>query len=450
MHAEMRPFAERNTVVIGAIGLCLTAALTLGALEFKKLLFFTTTEYSAYFADASGLLTGEAVRVSGVKAGEVKAISLEGQRVRVVFDVDKNIHLRDRTEAAIRTKSVLGTKFLEVTSRGQGALSGPIPLERTTPAYQLADALGDLATTVGGLDTDQLNRSLMTLSDTFKDTPAGLQVAVKGLARFSQTLNERDTQIRGLLQNADKATAVLAKRSDQVVGLVNSTDALLSQLLTQRAALDQLSGNINSLASQVSGFISDNRSQMRPALDKLNGVLTIVDNQKERLQKSLKLLNKYALSLGETVGSGPFFFSYVANLIPGQFIQPFVDAAFSDLGLDPHTLLPSQRFDPQTGQKATPPLPMPYPRTGQGGEPRKTLPDAITGNPDQKSCGPAGIPLPGPGCYPYREPLPAPPPGGAPPGPPASVPPAPQPTRIYTPAPNEVPPSDAPKVSGSR
>ena len=29
---------------------------------------------------------------------------------------------------------------------------------------------------------------------------------------------------------------------------------------------------------------------MRPALDKLNGVLTILDNRKERLQKSIKLL----------------------------------------------------------------------------------------------------------------------------------------------------------------
>ena len=68
-------------------------------------------------------------------------------------------------------------------------------------------------------------------------------------------------------------------------------------------------------------------------------------------------------------------------------------------------LLPSQLTDPQTGQAATPALPMPYPRTGQGGEPRLNLPDAITGKP--------GDPR-----YPYREPPPAPPPGGPPPGPP--------------------------------
>ena len=130
------------------------------------------------------------------------------------------------------------------------------------------------------------------------------------------------------------------------------------------------------------------------------------------------------MSLGESVPSGPFFKTYVANLLPGQFVQPFIDAAFSDLGLDPNVLLPSQRTDPQIGQPGTPALPVPYPRTGQGGEPHLTLPDAITGNPGDQGCGPPGLPLPGPtGCYPYREPLPAPPPGGPPPGPPAEAPP---------------------------
>jgi phospholipid/cholesterol/gamma-HCH transport system substrate-binding protein len=120
-------------------------------------------------------------------------------------------------------------------------------------------------------------------------------------------------------------------------------------------------------------------------------------------------------------------------------LQPFVDAAFSDLGLDPNTLLPSQRIDPQVGQPATPALPIPYPRTGQGGEPRLTLPDAITGKP--------GDPR-----YPYREPLPAPPPGGPPPGPPAAPPPNQRNTETPLlnpdlPAPGEIPPVTNPAPS---
>ena len=429
----MKSFSERNTPLIGAIGVAAVAAIVLAALNFQKLPFLNqANEYSAYFADAGGLHTGASVDVSGFPAGKVSSMELDGARVLVTFSVDRKIFLGDRTEAAIKTKSLLGSKVLDVISRGDGELTTTIPIERTVSPYQLPDALGDLATTISGLNTDQLSDSLATLAQTFSGTAPELRNAVQGVARFSQTLNERDAQLRNLLANARKATTVLAQRTDQIVTLVKSTNALLVELRTQSSAIDQIWNNISAVAQQLKGFIAENRQQLRPALEKLNGVLAIVDNRKERIQDAIKRLNAYALSLGEAVSSGPFFKAYLANLLPGQFVQPFVDAAFSDLGLDPATVLPSERIDPPTGQPATPALPVPHPRTGQGGEPRLTLPDAITGKP--------GDPR-----YPYREPPPAPPPGGPPPGPPAPPPPGvqntpePTPSPVYVPAPGEVP-----------
>lgn len=449
----MKTFAERNPLIIGAVGLTATAGLVLASLFYDKLPFFSGgTTYSAYFAESGALKSNADVQVSGYRVGQVSSIKLDGPKVLVRFKIADNIRLGDRTEAAIKTNTLLGTKILQVNPRGTGKLSHIIPLERTTSPYQLSDALGDLTKTINGLDTRQLSSSLATLAQTFKDTPPDLRIAVEGVSRFSQALNTRDDQLRNLLANANKATTVLARRTDQIVSLIHDTNALLASLLTQSSALDHIAGNLSALSKQLSGLVADNRTQLRPTLDKLNGVLTILDNRKDRIQKSIKLLNNYAMSLGESVASGPFFNAYVVNLLPGQFVQPFIDAAFSDLGLDPHTLLPSQRTEPPVGQPATPPLPMPYPRTGQGGEPRRTLPDAITGNPGDHPC-----PLPGPGCYPYREPPPAPPPGGPPPGPPAPAPPGlgsvpdPTPAPIYVPAPGEVAPGSAtPQPGGSQ
>ena len=428
----MKLFSERNPMIIGAVGLSAVAAVVLAALEYQKLPFLNQGRtVSAYFADAGGLRTGNGVEVSGFPVGKVSSIDLDGPGVLVEFKIGKGIHLGNRTEAAIKTKGLLGAKILDVIPRGGGQLEGPIPMDRSVSPYQLPDVLGDLATTISGINTGQLSSSLATLAQTFATTPPDLRNAVQGVARFAQTLDERDAQLRSLLDNAAKATGVLAKRTDQVVSLVKDTNALLAQLRTQSAALDHLFTNISAVSRQLKGFIAENRQQLRPALDKLNGVLAIVDNRKERVQQSIKLLNTYAMSLGESVSSGPFFKAYVVNLLPGQFIQPFISSAFSDLGLDPATLLPSQVTDPQTGQPATPPLPMPYPRTGQGGGPRRNLPDAITGNPDDHQCGLPGVALPGPGCYPYRQPPPAPPPGGPPPGGPAVPVPPPTPTPIH-------------------
>ena len=434
----MKTFAERDPLLLGTIGVAVTAAVVLGALQYKELPFIKSGKsYSAYFAEAGGLTSGAAVQVSGMRVGEVSSISLDGPRVLVEFNVDKNISLGERTEAAIKTKTLLGAKIVELLPRGDGQLSGTIPLERTTSPYQLPDALGDLTTTLSGLNTTQLSDSLATLAQTFSDTPPDLKLAVDGIARLSQTLNTRDEQLRKLLENANKSTGVLADRVDQVVSLITNTNALLAELRSQSGALDEISRNISYISRQLQALVAENKAQLRPALDKVNDLLGILDNRKQRLQEALTRLNQYAMSLGEAVASGPYFNAYLANLLPGQFIQPFVDAAFSDLGLDPNTLLPSERIDPQTGQPATPALPLPFPRTGQGGEPRLTIPDAITGNP--------GDPR-----YPYRAPPPAPPPGGPPPGPPAPPPPGqasttePTPSPVHEPAPNEAPPLTAP------
>jgi phospholipid/cholesterol/gamma-HCH transport system substrate-binding protein len=434
VHAEVKSFSERNPVTIGAIGVGLTLGVVVAAMNYDKLpLLNHHKEYSAYFAEAGGLVADAAVQVSGLEVGTVESLRLDGPRVLVKFNVDDNVRLGDRSEAAIKTKTVLGAKVLELTPRGEGRLAGPIPLDRTHSAYQLPDALGDLAMTISGLNTNQLSQSLAVLADTFKDTPPALKVALQGVTRFSETLNARDDRLRQLLANANKATAVLAQRSDEVVSLIGNANAVLAALLEQRAALDQVSTNVSALAQQVKGFISDNRGTFKSAFDRLNGVIAILDNRKADLQDAIKKANTYLMSLGEAVSGGPFFKAYIANILPGQFMQPFVDAAFSDLGLDPNVLLPSQRTDPQVGQRATPALPVPYPRTGQGGPPNLTLPDAITGNP--------GDPR-----YPYRPPLPPPPPGGPPPGPPAPDPQEIQGIQAPTPTPPQRPPIDQPNA----
>jgi phospholipid/cholesterol/gamma-HCH transport system substrate-binding protein len=426
LFSDTKLFSERNPMTIGAIGLTAVAVLVLAALEWQKLPFLNQGRtVSAYFADAGGLRTGNGVEVSGFPVGKVSSIDLDGPGVLVKFKVGNGIHLGNLTEVAIKTKGLLGAKILDVIPRGDGQLQGSIPMDRTQSPYQLPDALGDLATTISGINTEQLSGSLATMARTFASTPPDLRNAMQGVARFAQTIDERDAHLRTLLDNAAKATGVLAKRTDQVVSLVKDTNALLAQLRTQSASLDQVWMSVSAAARQLQGFIADNRQELRPALDKLNGVLTIIDNRKERLQKAIPMLNAYVMSLGESVASGPFFKAYVVNLLPGQFVQPYINSAFSDLGLDPATLLPSQLTDPPTGQRGTPPLPMPYPRTGQGGPPRQSIPDAITGNPDDHHCGAPGVALPGPGCYPYRQPPPAPPPGGPPPGPPLVPIPAP-------------------------
>ncbi|OBH54043.1 mammalian cell entry protein [Mycobacterium colombiense] len=365
--------------MLGVMGTIIVACVTVVAFQYNKLPFIKNTDdYAAYFSEAGGIKPGNTVRVSGMGVGRVSDLRLEGTKVRVGFTVHKGVELGDRTEAAIKTETILGAKMLELTPRGNGQLSGTIPLERTTSPYELPDALGDLTTTISGLDTAQLSTALTTLADTLKATPSNLRPALEGVARFSDTLNGRDAQLRSLLGNANKVSTVLGRRSQQIAGLVANSNALLAALLDERDSLDALMNNLTTVSHQISGLVNDNRTQLKPALDKLNGVLEILDNRKEDIQKTLPKFKRYAMSFGECLGSGPFFKAYVANLVPGQIGGPVLDADMYDRFLDPNQKLPSEAVDPPTGTPPVPPENAPVPLWSQPPSPPPSTPPIRT------------------------------------------------------------------------
>ncbi|WP_409430766.1 MCE family protein [Mycobacterium sp. SMC-16] len=262
---NIKPLAERNRMAVGATGIALIVAIVVAAFSYDKIPFIKgTSDYQAYFADAGGIKTGSDVRVSGLGVGRVSGIHLEGAKVRVDFTVRDDVELGDRTEAAIKTETVLGTKVLELTPRGDRNLNGPIPIERTTSPYDLPAALGDLTTTISGLDTTQLSSALKTLAQTFQNTPPDLKLALESVARFSDTLGTRDAKLRQLLADANKVTAVLAKRSDQIAQLVVNTDALLGEVLSQRNSVETLMTNVSAATVQLSGLVQDNEELSIP------------------------------------------------------------------------------------------------------------------------------------------------------------------------------------------
>ncbi len=175
--------------------------------------------------------------------------------------------------------------------------------------------------------------------------------------------------------------------------------------------------SIVAVSRQIRGFIAENRESFTPTLDRLNGVLAIIDNRRERLQDAVKRLNSYAMALGESVSSVRSSKGFVVNLPPGQYIQPFIDAAFSDLGLDPNVLAPSSAHRPASRATGHPGDACALPSYRAG---RSTADDGArcdyreSGRPGVRAAGSAAArPT---GCYPYREPIPAPAPGGPPRG----------------------------------
>ncbi|MBJ8344669.1 MCE family protein [Antrihabitans sp. YC2-6] len=330
----MKTFEKDKSTRAGLIGLVVIAATVAAVSNYDNLFFIDSDhEVKAVFADAGGIKTGDKVEFVGVNVGNVSEIDLRGTDVVVTMSVRDDLDLGSAPRAEMRTRAVLGAKSIVlVPSSDDGRFDSDvaIPIDRTRTPYDLPTELGNLAANVEDINTDQLSDALRATSDVLAETAPEVHTALDGVARLSDTLGSRDEALKGLLKDGAAVTGVLAERRSQINSLVVDGNTLFAEIDARRAALDSLTTNLSAVAYQISGLVADNREQLAPTLERVNRVLEQLSRNRANLESAIPGLANYARTLNEALGSGPFFQAYVANLLPGQFIQPFIDAALGD------------------------------------------------------------------------------------------------------------------------
>ncbi len=108
-------------VLLGLV--CLAyLAINLGKME----IFGQGYQISANFDNASGLKTGAAVEVAGVEVGRVTAIHLTHQfQARVTMKLRTGLKIYRDAIASIRTKGIIGDKFVKLSPGSSGKLIPP-------------------------------------------------------------------------------------------------------------------------------------------------------------------------------------------------------------------------------------------------------------------------------------------------------------------------------------
>ncbi|MEU0188437.1 MCE family protein [Streptomyces afghaniensis] len=319
----MKPFRDRNPVVVGAVGLTTLAVLTVAAFNADSLPVIGGGEtYSAAFSEAGGLKPGDEVRIAGVKVGKVDDVDLDGDHVKVTFKVKDDPDLGTETGASIRVKTILGAKYLALHPKGPGRLNpgSEIPLRRTVSAYDVVQAFSDLTTTTEEVDTERLAKALDTISTTFQDSPTEVRASIRGLSRISRTVASRDKALRELLDHANGVTGVLAQHSKDFSALVKDGDKLFKEISKRRAAIHKLLKSSALLGIELSGLVEDNREEIGPALKNLNTFVRMLERNQASLDRSVKLLAPYVRVFTNTLGNGRWFDSYVQNLVAAPVV----------------------------------------------------------------------------------------------------------------------------------
>ena len=126
------------------LGVAACGYLAIGLGDFR---LSRSNEYLVYaeFDNISGLKTGASVEIAGVPIGEVSAIDLKDPMARISMRITKTVQLRDDDIASIRTKGIIGDRYVKIS---RGASSEHVPegstLTETESVVDLEDVIGKI------------------------------------------------------------------------------------------------------------------------------------------------------------------------------------------------------------------------------------------------------------------------------------------------------------------
>ena len=127
-------------VLLGVLALGYLS-IQLGGLDlFKR----SSYDVTAKFTSVTGLRKGASVEMAGVKIGWVEDIALSGEEALVTIRVDRSVQLTRDAIASIRTKGILGDKYIRLS---QGGSEKMIPvggqIRETEPPIDIEKLLGE-------------------------------------------------------------------------------------------------------------------------------------------------------------------------------------------------------------------------------------------------------------------------------------------------------------------
>jgi phospholipid/cholesterol/gamma-HCH transport system substrate-binding protein len=113
-----------------AVGLFMLAGvLALGYLSIRlgQVEFFGARGYTVYadFPTVGGLKSGSSVEIAGVPVGRVESIRLQDFQARVAMHIEPGVQLQDDAIVSIKTKGLIGEKFVQISAGGSDKLVGP-------------------------------------------------------------------------------------------------------------------------------------------------------------------------------------------------------------------------------------------------------------------------------------------------------------------------------------
>lgn len=320
----MKSFRDRNPYVIGIVSVL--AIMLATGLAFAVGIFHLlehTYSMQGVFTDAGGIRGGDNVLVAGIKVGRVTKVSADAEHGNVIVKwvVNDGVNLGPDTHAEVILETLLGTRALRlsgpVVRPYMASLPGPqrsIPLDRTGVPFDIFELTKTATLNIEQTDTERLNRLISDLADITQGKKDQITTLLTSVASLSSTLNQRDTQMRELLDRGSQLSKILADKDQTLAGLIEQSRGILDQLQRRRDDIASGLTEANSAVGDLAQIIDTNKSVIDSILTTLHPTLDTVARHQQDIATSLAELGPGLIGQGLAASHGPWGDIYVRAL----------------------------------------------------------------------------------------------------------------------------------------
>jgi phospholipid/cholesterol/gamma-HCH transport system substrate-binding protein len=248
------------------------------------------------FDTVEGLEQKAAVRMAGVRVGEVESIKLVKDKVLVTLRLDRGVVVRRNYRVAVSSLGLLGEKYVEITPRESWEAK---PSGQVEPGEEI---ITEKSPPMKGETPVSMERMMLQINSVAEDIKA-VTSALKG----TLATPEGQQQIKNILTNLEQLTANLSAttggKKDQIGGVIDNFYKFSKDLN------EIMSNNKESLndAFSKTGEIAENlrviTASLKSALEKPEDLQQSIRNIKEATAKLEKIMDS-ASRITERVEKG--------------------------------------------------------------------------------------------------------------------------------------------------
>jgi ABC-type transporter Mla subunit MlaD len=271
-------------------------------------------EIKVPFDEATQLAEQSDVRISGVNVGKVQNIALapNGKQALATVDIeDKYAPLPESTRAILRTKTLLGETYIELTPGShdgpQMADGGTLPAANLTQSVQLDEIFRTFDPQTRAAFQEWMQEAAVAINGQGQSLSYAIGQFEPTFTEFDKLFRSLDTQrvaIAQLFRNGATTFRALRGREGQLANLIQSSNAVFQT--TARRDRD-----IEALFRAFPTFLDESRL----TLDRLKGFSIKADPLMRQLVPAAEQLSPTLVTFGNLAPEAKGFFEGLAPVI---------------------------------------------------------------------------------------------------------------------------------------